>query len=634
MAEQQASSSKPTSVGEAYGKIADDNKKDEVAADEIDTVWKASAYGDTDKLKEMLEADRKLANTPDEAGRLPIQWAALNNRVAAITLLMQFGADVNAAEPGGQTALHWSATRGAIPSLELLLRSGATLTHPDQRGYTVCHVAAQFGQTAVLHHLALRWDADIDSRDNDGRSPLHWAAYKGFGDPIRLLLCLGARPLLTDKEGCTALHWGAIKGHSEVCTVLVQGGAAETLAMTDTTGSSPAQLAMQKGHMMCSDWLNHEAAKHEREMKRKNFKGFFKNGEVPRGLRHLAPVLWGVILGLLFMFVQFVVRTQHMPSISTPMAAFAWMVVGLACTGLGFLYKAGVSDPGFICCGENERKGDTESGKPNVGNLDDQQLWDGHWHMLCMQCRRVRPPRSKYCRVSKRCVSRFDHYCPWIGNTVGEKNHAYFVIFLMLETAAMTVALLVAAFRLSHTGEPVKVLMREQLGAVSFVILDGFVLLSVSMLTCSQLGQVFANLTTNEMINQHRYRYLHSADGSFRNPYDKGCWPNTVEFFLGVEMKGGSPTEAPLLQKVDSRGESQHSMHHALASGMVHDRMRGAHGHDHGCEQLIGLCGRLCGGHNHGGHSHGGKCCNHSHGSGSRAKVHDIEEAFGSTGGL
>lgn len=45
------------------------------------------------------------------------QWAALNNRVAAITLLFQFGAEVDEAEPGGQTALHWAATRGALPSV-------------------------------------------------------------------------------------------------------------------------------------------------------------------------------------------------------------------------------------------------------------------------------------------------------------------------------------------------------------------------------------------------------------------------------------------------------------------------------------------------------------------------------------
>lgn len=48
------------------------------------------------------------------------------------------------------------------------------------RGYTVCHVAAQYGQTATLYHLALKWGADTDALDADGRSPLHWAAYKGF----------------------------------------------------------------------------------------------------------------------------------------------------------------------------------------------------------------------------------------------------------------------------------------------------------------------------------------------------------------------------------------------------------------------------------------------------------------------
>lgn len=57
----------------------------------------------------------------------------------------------------------------------------------------MCHVAAQYGQTAVLHHLALKWSADMGELDNDGRSPLHWAAYKGFAGAPRLPAGAAAR---------------------------------------------------------------------------------------------------------------------------------------------------------------------------------------------------------------------------------------------------------------------------------------------------------------------------------------------------------------------------------------------------------------------------------------------------------
>ena len=62
----------------------------------------------------------------------------------------------------------------------------------------------------------------MDLVDNDGRTCLHWAAYKGFTETIRLLLVLNAQIDVTDKEGCTALHWAAIRGNGEACTVLIQ----------------------------------------------------------------------------------------------------------------------------------------------------------------------------------------------------------------------------------------------------------------------------------------------------------------------------------------------------------------------------------------------------------------------------
>lgn len=140
----------------------------------VDTVSKACAYGDFDALRRFVETDPSCVNQPDDQGYLPLQWAALNNRVAEANYLLANGAAVGAADPTGQGALHWAAVRGSLPALETLLRGGADPGAADARGYTVCHVAAQYGQTAALFHLAMKWGVDVDAPDADGRTPLHW----------------------------------------------------------------------------------------------------------------------------------------------------------------------------------------------------------------------------------------------------------------------------------------------------------------------------------------------------------------------------------------------------------------------------------------------------------------------------
>ena len=66
------------------------------------------------------------------------------------------------ADHTGQAALHWAAVRGATAAAEALLRGGAAASARDGRGYSIAHVAAQYGQTAFLHRLALRWGIDVD----------------------------------------------------------------------------------------------------------------------------------------------------------------------------------------------------------------------------------------------------------------------------------------------------------------------------------------------------------------------------------------------------------------------------------------------------------------------------------------
>ncbi len=68
--------------------------------------------------------------------------------------------------------------------------------------------------------------------------------------------------------------------------------------------------------------------------------------------------------------------------------------------------------------------------------LDSPALWAGNWSQLCVSCKIVRPLRAKHCSVTDRCVQTFDHFCPWVGNTIGKGNRHLFLLFLWVRPSA------------------------------------------------------------------------------------------------------------------------------------------------------------------------------------------------------
>ncbi|KAL3535935.1 hypothetical protein ACH5RR_004396 [Cinchona calisaya] len=520
----QSSSSTSAVQTMANGEIEEESLRNDV--------YTAAAYGDMEKLRRLVESKGCSVSEPDSLGYYALQWAALNNRTAAAQYIIEHGGDVNAADHTGQTALHWSAVRGAIQVAEVLLQEGARVNAADMYGYQTTHVAAQYGQTSFLYYIVTKWNANPDVPDNDGRSPLHWAAYKGFADCIRLLLFLDAYRGRQDKEGCTPLHWAAIRGNLEACTVLVQAGKKEDLMLTDNSGFTPAQLASDKNHRQVAFFLGNA-----RKLLDKRCDGNSHPGKLSK--LGLAPVLWCIIFLLLVTYTHSVIMAPNLPKLTAGFALLAWLGVLSATSGLVLFYRCSSKDPGYIKMNRHDSQNMRDDEPLLKLEINHPALLAGNWAQLCSTCKIVRPLRAKHCSTCDRCVEQFDHHCPWVSNCIGKKNKWDFFLFLVMEILAMVITGGVALTRVltdplapSSLGGWLSHAANEHIGAIAFIVSDFFLFSGVATLTAVQAAQISRNITTNEVANTMRYSYLRGPGGRFRNPYDHGFKKNCSDFLI------------------------------------------------------------------------------------------------------
>ncbi|OAY45293.1 probable protein S-acyltransferase 23 isoform X1 [Manihot esculenta] len=495
-------------------------------------VFSASAYGDFEKLRKFVEQDGASLSKPDGNGYYALQWAALNNFADIAQYIIEHGGNVNAADNLQQTALHWAAVRGSIAVADVLLQNGARVEATDVNGYRAVHVSAQYGQTAFLNNLVAKYHADFDAPDNEGRSPLHWAAYKGYADTVRLLLFRDASQERQDREGCTPLHWAALRGNIEACTVLVHAGTKKELTVKDKAGFTPVQLASDKGHRHVALFLSNAQRSQSKHWGDKICRG--KMGDIG-----YAPILLSIIIFLMFLFINSVIAAPNLPKITAVVGLWGWAALSLAVAALIMFYRCSSKDPGFIKRLEDlGRDKDAEDPLLNV-DLNNCSVWMGNWSQLCPTCKIIRPVRSKHCPACKRCVEQFDHHCPWISNCVGKRNKRDFFIFLCLGTltsflgAAITIQRIWTAVESLHTeGRWIRYVVVQHPGVVTFLVLDMIIFIAATTLTTAQASQIARNITTNELANAARYGYLRSPDGRFRNPYNHGCRKNCADFLI------------------------------------------------------------------------------------------------------
>ncbi|CAH1113051.1 unnamed protein product, partial [Psylliodes chrysocephalus] len=146
-------------------------------------------------------------------------------------------ADLNAVDSSGRTILSYIASNGSIDLLEQILHlPGLDPNKPDNEGNSPLHFAAQAGQIECLNCMLSRCRGiEIDARNNLGFTPLMKAALQGRNKCAKLLLFGGANPTLRDNgRGFRADQWARFCGRY-VCADVIEKHARQRLLERSTS---------------------------------------------------------------------------------------------------------------------------------------------------------------------------------------------------------------------------------------------------------------------------------------------------------------------------------------------------------------------------------------------------------------
>jgi ankyrin repeat protein len=239
--------------------LIDESHEELLKTEPAETKFLGSQHGADSEYLSILRLLLERGANPNAAqpgGITPLMGAAQANNTAALQFLLEHKALPDMPTAQGFTALHHAARKGAIPCLKLLLAAGAkTEIAPDIQFQSALHWAVD-GDSAEAVEQLVKAGARVNATDSRRATALHWAASHSRKDALRALLAAGANLELPDLGHNTPLHMAAVGADVETVRLLVNAGA--KLTPYNFQPATPAEVARRHGNKAVAEFLESE----------------------------------------------------------------------------------------------------------------------------------------------------------------------------------------------------------------------------------------------------------------------------------------------------------------------------------------------------------------------------------------
>ncbi|XP_067685768.1 ankyrin-3-like [Haliotis asinina] len=272
-----------------------DRAADTSAKDDTDKTilhW-ACEGGNVEIVKDLLTQYTVDINSNDRKGMTPMLLAAYRGKSDVLGLLIKKGANALAVDHRKRNILHLSCTGGHVDTVryvlnqtsvdinskdhiettpvllaayhgeikvfDILVKNGADLTAVDECGDNILHCACRGGSVEITNRILMQNIVDINSKGDEGMTPVLMAASEGEREVFDFLVTQGADLLVTDEDGQTILHHACYGGNMEIVNyILIQN--IVDINSKDDNGVTAVLVAASLGNREVFDFLVRQGA--------------------------------------------------------------------------------------------------------------------------------------------------------------------------------------------------------------------------------------------------------------------------------------------------------------------------------------------------------------------------------------